>query len=427
MNKACNYEVINKIIIIFGAGVEGKKTLERLGRDKVQFFADNNKELHGKYIQSKRVLSLEELIDLYNSCECIVIISSQKYYYEIETQLKLIGVENIVSTSMFLIEEAFYKKSGKRIILMNTHAGINIGDQLITEAEYLFFESYLPEYNIVEIPADLIDENIYAIKKKILKDDYIAISGGGYMGSLWLEYGEENVRTIIDNFPNNHIIILPQSIFFEKTISGQNEYDISAKTYNKHSNLIICARERNTYDTAINMINDKEKIQFFPDMVTLFNVSCVNRERHNVGICLRTDKERVLSNSSYEKIQSYISNEVILFDMLANDYICSYERKKAVASMVEKVSGFKYVITDRLHCMLLCAITGTPCIAFDNLTKKVSGVYEWIKNNHYIHVLNDINQIGQLLDYYENNIVNYSYDREMVLPYFSKLASLFTV
>ena len=42
------------------------------------------------------------------------------------------------------------------------------------------------------------------------------------------------------------------------------------------------------------------------------------------------------------------------------------------------------IITDRLHCMLLCVLTKTPCIFYDNSTHKLSGTYEHIKKLRYI-------------------------------------------
>ncbi len=37
------------------------------------------------------------------------------------------------------------------------------------------------------------------------------------------------------------------------------------------------------------------------------------------------------------------------------------------------------MITDRLHGMVFAVITGTPCLVFDNVSKKISMVYQWIR------------------------------------------------
>ena len=46
--------------------------------------------------------------------------------------------------------------------------------------------------------------------------------------------------------------------------------------------------------------------------------------------------------------------------------------------------SMRSLITDRIHGMLFAAVTGTPCIALDNVSKKVSGAYEWIQYLDYI-------------------------------------------
>ena len=50
-------------------------------------------------------------------------------------------------------------------------------------------------------------------------------------------------------------------------------------------------------------------------------------------------------------------------------------------------SRAKLIITDRLHGMIFAALAETPCIALDNLSKKVSGVYQWISYLDYITIV----------------------------------------
>lgn len=55
------------------------------------------------------------------------------------------------------------------------------------------------------------------------------------------------------------------------------------------------------------------------------------------------------------------------------------------------------VITDRLHAMIFAAITETPCIAMDNKSKKVKGVYEWIRDLPYVQYADDISTACELI------------------------------
>ena len=60
---------------------------------------------------------------------------------------------------------------------------------------------------------------------------------------------------------------------------------------------------------------------------------------------------------------------------------------------LDEFAKAEIVITDRLHGMIFATITGTPCIAFDNLSNKVSGVYEWIMDQSYVKCI-DFDRCG---------------------------------
>ena len=71
------------------------------------------------------------------------------------------------------------------------------------------------------------------------------------------------------------------------------------------------------------------------------------------------------------------------------------ERKKIVEDKMKEYASYELVITDRLHTMIFCYITKTPCLFLDNLNGKVLRVYnDWIKDSscNYIKKL-DINNI----------------------------------
>lgn len=416
----------DKKIIIFGAGYGGRRALHRIGADKVSYFVDNSKDIQGSFLYNKEIISVEKLLEIYNSEEYSVVVPYGKYYAEIIEQLHNIGISDTISVNEFLVDYAFrLSESEKRILLMNTHAGINIGDQLISEAEIYFFHKYLQDYSIIEIPADLIDEDIESIRNKVINSDIIAISGGGYMGSLWMSYGEDNVRKIIKNFPKNRIIVMPQTVYFEDTSDGKHEYEISKQYYNRHDKLLICTREKRSYELVSSLMEHKDRVLLIPDMALLLNKSNVHTERQNVGICFRNDKESILSESQKNEIASHIEDDICSFDMYTNEYVGISSRKEVVMDMLEKVSKLKYVVTDRLHCMIFCLITGTPCIAFDNLTGKVSGVFEWVKDNPYVKISYGIEDAIKTIDFFENNISNYQYSQSAILPMFDKLANIF--
>lgn len=68
--------------------------------------------------------------------------------------------------------------------------------------------------------------------------------------------------------------------------------------------------------------------------------------------------------------------------------------------------------------MIFAAITGTPCIAVDNISQKVSGVYQWIKYLDYVRCVKVeeideklVNELLQMRDMrYSNKELQRFYD-----------------
>ena len=90
-------------IVIFGAGHDGHKALEYFGSDNVFCFVDNNKDLTGKLITGKRVLSFAQLAALYKKeplvsdimFEVVIAVSYYRWaMHSIATSLKDIGIED---------------------------------------------------------------------------------------------------------------------------------------------------------------------------------------------------------------------------------------------------------------------------------------------------------------------------------------------
>ena len=80
--------------------------------------------------------------------------------------------------------------------------------------------------------------------------------------------------------------------------------------------------------------------------------------------------------------------EYDFFDIYIDEYVGQNDGKKLVQYVIDKFSDYECIITDRLHGMLIATIASVPCLAFDNITNKLSGVYEWIKEYEYIKMLN---------------------------------------
>jgi len=73
-------------------------------------------------------------------------------------------------------------------------------------------------------------------------------------------------------------------------------------------------------------------------------------------------------------------------------------REEKIDMMLSTVSSAECVVTDRLHGMVLSAVTGTPCVVFSSGYHKVEGCYEWIKELGYISFIRNIDELESAIN-----------------------------
>ena len=291
-------------------------------------------------------------------------------------------------------------KKNKIYIFLASDYG-NMGDIAITYAQKEFIKKYSNnKYDIEEIP--LSKTYNYIKKINIRKDDIITIIGGGNMGDRY-EWIEEARRTVIKNFPQNKIISFPQTCEFSNTNLGRESLRRSKKIYNKSQNLYVFAREKKSYNIMKEYFKNT-KIFLVPDIVFSMKEKIEevkmdkNFERNKVGICLRDDSEKELSDENTKQILNFFDDsEIYKFDThIGNENLNYAKRYEQLYDLLNEIKSMKLVVTDRLHGMIFAYITNTPCIVFDNVNHKIYETYEtWLKQCDSI----------LLLDKFEKEIV----------------------
>lgn len=275
----------------------------------------------------------------------------------------------------------------------------NIGDQAISYATIKFLNNYFPNYTLIEIRLCDYYKYLKAIKKLAKKDDIIVMQGGGNMGFYYFD-AEVNRRNVIKSFPDNQIIIFPSTIDYGTSPRALHELNNSIKIYNKHKKLTICAREEKSYYTMKELYKNNNII-LVPDIVLWLNIPEFSLKREKVGLCLRRDIEKTnLSNEIFNKFKNE-SRFVITDNVSTEKNITSDMREKIFIDKLKEFSSYEVVITDRLHTMIFCEITETPCLFLDNSNGKVNGVYSlWISQKcDYIEKIDsNIKQIEQQID-----------------------------
>jgi len=260
---------------------------------------------------------------------------------------------------------------------------------------------------IFEISTFELHEKLKYIQKMLNNDDFIFLQGGGNLGDKWLE--EENLRrTIIESFPNNKIVILPQTIYFSKDDGGK-ELAISKKIYNSHKNLVLFTRGLMSLEFAKKEFENVKSYCNF-DMALNLNYN-YNFDRKGILCCLRDlDDESGISKKEYDDILSIVSKfdkNYIFTNNLYFEKINKIERNKVVEDQLVKFAKSKVIVTDRLHGVIFALMTNSPCIVISSYNQKLKEFTDMLKDNKSIIFIDkDINKLEKnLVSLYNNKNV----------------------
>lgn len=118
---------------------------------------------------------------------------------------------------------------------------LNVGDLLIYHGTEQFFK----DHNInVTLKRCEYDMDMNEVKQKITPNTTILLHGGGNFGDLYPQH--QKIREdMIAHFPNNRIIVLPQTLYFK----DQKNLEKSAALFNQHHDCHLLARDERTAET----------------------------------------------------------------------------------------------------------------------------------------------------------------------------------
>lgn len=318
------------------------------------------------------------------------------------------------------------KNKKSRAIIFQTPVHSNIGDQAIAIAQLEFLRKNLPELNIVEVNQAIQKIVIKESKNLICSDDIIFLHGGGNLGNQYM-MEEQLRRDVIEAFPNNKIIIFPQTIYYTSDDIGRFEQEKTSDIFAKHKNLTVTAREK----VSLNLMKKyfpHNNVIITPDIVLSYS-SHIKKNRNGALIVFRDDEEAILNDQDRNKLihrfESLYTSNVKRTDMHVErrrKVYTSLFRDKVVYSKLEEFASAKIAITDRLHGMVFALLTGTPCIVLANYNQKVMGTYEWIKDYPFIKFVHNVNDALHAIDDLQILIENdYTYDSNKLIESYQSL------
>ncbi len=279
-------------------------------------------------------------------------------------------------------------------VLLDVPYYTNIGDTLIWEGTREFLKT-LPH-------KCLYTASVETYKYRPLpKNTVILLQGGGNFGDLWRRH-QELRQTVIKSYPNNRIIILPQTVFY----NNNSVFAEDAKVLNSHKDLHICARDAKSLEYLKKALTCN--LLLVPDMAFCISKRTLNKYRkeetekalflkrndpelceYNFASYIKETGEQ-LHTGDWSTMEQQFKTKNYLDKLLWHKehlgripdiYADWIFRPHQVKKGIEFVSQYKKVYTTRLHVAILSVLLDKKIVFFDNSYGKNRSFYEtWLKD-----------------------------------------------
>lgn len=287
-----------------------------------------------------------------------------------------------------LVEQTLSPLIDNDYVLLDVPYYNNIGDVLIWEGTRDWL-SHLPFKCLQTSSKESFDFPQLAINVIIL------LLGGGNFGDLYRPH-QLFRQSVIKAYPDNKIIILPQTVFYTNWYTFKQD----AAIMRSHHRLTVCARDKHSYN-LLKLFKVSIDIRLVPDMAFCINDDKLPHvEGQNAIFIKRWDKE--IAPYDYVKVipdfeqipihdwptfendcdewtflKALINARSDETDKYANDYF----RPKCITSGVNLLLPYQTVYTTRLHAMILGVLLSKDIVLFDNSYGKNSDFYKsWLSD-----------------------------------------------
>ncbi len=297
-----------------------------------------------------------------------------------------------------------HRKKGQAIIILATPVHGNLGDHAIVYAEKCLLTDQGLGDRVIEVAGFDYALCKKEIRRYISNQDLILIDGGGNLGTLW-PWEDDKISEIISSYRNNPIVVFPQTCFYDGSPSAQERLVRNKSIYASADNLLIALRDRASYVFCRTHFNEKQFV-LVPDIVLYLYGKIhlpISSDRVGILLCFRTDLERTVSQEELIKLKAYLRQQKMTFketNTVLNYDVDRFSRQRELNKLWTQFASARLVITDRLHGMIFAAINGTPCLALDNVSRKVSGVYEVASGLEQVKICQDISDVMAHIPYY---------------------------
>ena len=279
----------------------------------------------------------------------------------------------------------------------------NIGDVLIFEGERTFLKT---------IPHRCLGmSTMFSFGRRlpdIRENELLIFSGGGYFGDLW-PVGPRFQAKVLERYPRNPMLIFPQSVCFLK----QSSLDAAIARYGAHKNLVICLRDRYSYEFVKRHFRNEARL--VPDIAFYADISrwrSQNAAPKGTLLLKRCDKELKMS-PALDAVSSRCDVDVLDWPTISSDSwldellvamrrhprrsVLFYDwtvknlyRPFQMKAGVRFIERYSEVVSTRIHGGILAFLLGKKVEFLDNSYGKIRGLYEtWLSGCDNVRLLDD--------------------------------------
>jgi pyruvyl transferase EpsO len=266
----------------------------------------------------------------------------------------------------------------------------NGGDLLIMKGAEAFFKDndirVKARYSVFDFPDTLT----------IPKNQTIVLQGGGNFGDLYPVH-QKLRENIVASYLHHRIVILPQTIFYNK----ESEFDRTAHIFNRHNDVHLFVRDPLSYEMAAKKFY-KCSVYLSPDMAhQLWPILPKSNPGKELLCFFRTDIEKTGEQEQLETTEGgdyldwgslYNKVEKKSISMIGRmmksgsgalpmQAIWGKYSDYLVNKAIKRFSGYRNVQTSRLHGHILSCLMDKPNTLLDNSYGKNSNYYNtWTRD-----------------------------------------------
>ena len=274
----------------------------------------------------------------------------------------------------------------------------NVGDHAQAIAIRLWLEKHYPQLPIIEVDKSQTRYLMPALKWLIGSEDLIFLHSGGNLGDRGM-WSEKNRRLVIQSFPKNKIISLPQTIHFSETEIGRREKKNTRKIYATHPNLTVIGRDPKSGEIAKELFS-KAKTYCMPDFVLSLPPKNpgIKNDPPKVLLCLRLDSESALSQEQRQQIADSIPLKTVGYDTTLDKPIFIKERAAILQGTLNLFLDADVIVTDRYHGLIFTVLCQKPCVVLRTVDHKLTSAIHWFKDIPSIMFAQNIDQVPELVE-----------------------------